>query len=162
MGPHAGETGQQVLILGQLHLEAALPGPGPLGKDVQNQGAAVQHLDPQLLGEHPELGGAEIVVKDDCGGRLVLHQLLDLRHLALADEGAGIRAGPVLEHGGGGLAAGGLHQGLQLRHGLLVGVVPGLQPGAGEAGQDGDVPGLLQFFRFLFSHSTSISSDGCL
>jgi hypothetical protein len=46
MGPHACEAGQKVLVLGQLHLEPALPGPGPLGEDVQDQPAAVQHLNP--------------------------------------------------------------------------------------------------------------------
>ena len=57
VGPHAGEPGQQILILGQLHLEPALPGLSPLGKNIQNQPAAVQHLDAQQLGENPHLRG---------------------------------------------------------------------------------------------------------
>ena len=120
--------------MGQLHLQPPLPGPGPLGEDVQDEGAPVQHLDPQLLGEHPHLGGGEVVVEDDHGGLLVADQVLDLCHLALADEGPGVRGGPVLQGGGGDLASCGLHQGGQLRHGLLVRVVPAVQPGAGEAG----------------------------
>ena len=49
MGPHAHQAGEQILILGQLHLEPALPGAGPLGEDVQDQGGAVQHRHPQVL-----------------------------------------------------------------------------------------------------------------
>ena len=43
------QAGEQILILGQLHLEPALPGAGPLGEDVQDQGGAVQHRHPQVL-----------------------------------------------------------------------------------------------------------------
>ena len=45
------------MILGQFHLEPALPGLSPLGKNIQNQPAAVQHLDAQQLGENPHLRG---------------------------------------------------------------------------------------------------------
>ena len=122
VGPHAGEPGQQVLVLGQLHLEAALLGAGPLGENIQNQRAPVQHLDPQQLCQHPHLGGRQVVVEDHHGGTGVLAVKLGLRHLSLADEGAGIRAGPVLQHHADGLRPGGLHQGAELLQGGLVGV----------------------------------------
>ena len=50
-------------------------------------------------------------------------QLPDLRHLALPDEGARIRRGPVLENDAGSLATGGLHQSGQLVHTFLGGAV---------------------------------------
>ena len=34
MAPHARQPGQEVFVLGQLHLEPALLGPGPLGKNI--------------------------------------------------------------------------------------------------------------------------------
>ena len=123
MGPHAYEPGQQVAVLGQLHLEAALLRLGPLGEDVQNQPAAVQHLDAQQVRQHPLLGGGEVVVKDDHGGLHIFAVELHLRHLALADEGPGVRRGAVLEHDAHGLPPGGLHQGGELLHGFLAGVL---------------------------------------
>ena len=42
--PHTDKPGQQVLILGQLHLQAPLLGLGSLGENVQNQSAAVNDL----------------------------------------------------------------------------------------------------------------------
>ena len=123
MGPHAGEPGQQVLVLRQLHLEPALLGLGPLGEDVQDQAAAVQHLDAQQICQHPLLGGGQVVVEDDHGGLLLLHHAADLLHLALADEAVGVRLVPALQDHAHGLAPGGVHQGGQLRQALLVGTV---------------------------------------
>ena len=123
MGPHACQPGQQIFVLGQLHLEPAFLGLGPLGKDIQDQAAAVQHLDAQQLCQHPLLGGRQVIVKDDHGGPHIFAVELHLRHLALADEGAGVRGGAVLQNDAHGLAAGGLHQGGQLLHGVLVGIL---------------------------------------
>lgn len=68
MGPHADEPRQQILILSQLHLQPALPGPGPLGEDIQDQAAAVQHLHAGHLRQHPQLGGRQVVVENHHGG----------------------------------------------------------------------------------------------
>ncbi|CAN4043845.1 RNA polymerase sigma factor, partial [Dysosmobacter welbionis] len=122
MGPHAGQPGQQILVLGQLHLEPPFLGLGPLGEDVQDQSAPVQHLNAQQLRQHPHLGGGQIVVEDHHGGAGVLAVELHLRHLALPDEGPGVRGRPVLQHNPHGLASGGLHQGGELLHSVLVGV----------------------------------------
>ena len=54
---HTGQAGKQIFVLSQLHLEPSLCGLGPLGKDVQNQGAAVQNRYAQELLQHPNLGG---------------------------------------------------------------------------------------------------------
>ena len=110
MGPHSQQPGQQVLVLGQLHLEPPLPGAGPLGKDVQDQGGAVHHSYLQFLAEHPLLGGGQAVVKNH---HIRVHcpdQLPDLRHLALADEGAGVGAVLGLEDGPHALASRRLQQ----------------------------------------------------
>ena len=123
VGPHAGQARQQILILSQLHLEAALLGPGPLGENVQDQGAPVQDLDPQQLGQHPHLGGGQVVVEDHHGGAGILAVELGLRHLALADEGAGVRRGAVLQHHAHGLRPGGLHQGAELLQCGFVGIL---------------------------------------
>ena len=152
VGPHARQTGQQILVLGQLHLESALFRLGPLGKNVQNQAAAVQHLDAQQLRQHPLLGGGQVIVEDDHGGPHVLAVQLDLRHLALADEGAGVRRGPVLQHNTHGLASGGLHQGGELLHGLLVGVLCPFQHRGAQAHQHHFVTNF-----FCLSHVWNVS-----
>ena len=120
VGPHTRQTGQQILILRQLHLEPAFPGPGPLGKNVQNQAAPVQHLDAQGLRQHPHLRGREIIVKNHHGGAAALAVRPDLLYLALANKTAGVRRGTVLQHRPHRLGSGGLHQSRQLLHGLLI------------------------------------------
>ena len=137
--PHAGEPGEQVLVLGQRHLQASLAGPGPLGEDVQNQGGAVHDGDPQLLGEHPLLGGGQGVVKDDDVRPQALDQLLDLRRLALAHEGAGVGGGFVLQHRGQAGPARRVQQGGQLLQGLVSGVLLPGEAGGAETGQNGPV-----------------------
>ena len=143
VGPHAQQPGEQILVLGQLHLEAALPGPRPLGEDVQNQGGAVQHLDLQLLPQHPLLGGGQAVVKDH---HVRVHgpdQLPDLRHLALADEGAGVGGVLLLEHRAHALAPRRFQQVGELLHGLLGGILLSLQAVGPQAHQYRPVFGFL-------------------
>ena len=123
MSPHTHQPRQQILVLGQLHLQAALLGLGPLGKDVQDQAAAVQHLYSGHLRQHPDLGGREVVVEDDHGGLFLLHHAPYLLHLALSDEAVGIRLLPALQNGADGLPSGGLYQSRQLRQTLLVCVI---------------------------------------
>ena len=127
VGPHAQQPGQQILVLGQLHLEPSLPGAGPLGEDVQDQGRPVQHLDAQFLRQHPLLGGGQGVIHHHHVGPHGPHQLLHLSRLALADEGAGIGGVLVLEHGAHAHAPCGLQQIGQLLHGGVVGVFLGGQ-----------------------------------
>ena len=64
MGPHTGEAGQQVLVLGQLHLQLALGSVGPVGKNVQDQGVAVDDPAGKVLLQRPPLRGRQLVVKD--------------------------------------------------------------------------------------------------
>ena len=55
MAPHTDQPGQQIAVLGQLHLQAALLGFCPLSENIQDQAAAVQHLNAQQLRQHPLL-----------------------------------------------------------------------------------------------------------
>ena len=131
MAPHARQPGQQVLVLGQLHLQPALPCAGPLGKDVQNEGRTVQHLDPQFLGQYPLLGGGKGIVKDDQVRPRVPDQLLYLGGLAFSDKGARFRGVPVLQRHAHANAPRRLQQGFQLLHGRLRGaLLPGQAVGA--------------------------------
>ena len=154
VGPHAQQPGQQVFVLGQLHLEPALPRPGPLGEDVQDQGGPVQHRHLQLLAEHPLLGGGQGVVEDHYVGPLGLHQLFDLGHLALPDEGAGVGAVLGLEDLPHRLSPRRLQQGGQLLHGLLVGVLLGGQAEGPQAHQHRPVECLL---CACFGHRPSVA-----
>ena len=53
--PHTKQPRQQIFVLGQFYLEAALLGSGPLGKDVENEGGSVQNRHSQVLREGPLL-----------------------------------------------------------------------------------------------------------
>ena len=130
MRPHTDQPRQQILVLCQLHLQAALLGFGTLGEDVQNEAAAIQHLHAAKLRQHPDLGGRQVVVEDDHGGVAVFHHALDLLHLALADKAVGVGLLPALQDGAHRLAAGRLHQRAQLRQTLLVGAVRAQHRGA--------------------------------
>ena len=123
MAPHTDQPGQQIAVLGQLHLQAALLGFCPLSENIQDQAAAVQYLNAQQLRQHPLLGGGKVIVENDHGSTYIFNVKLHLRHLALPDEGARIRRGPVLENDAGSLATGGLHQSGQLVHTFLGGTV---------------------------------------
>ena len=97
VGPHPGQPRQLVFELGELDLEAPFVGLGVQGEDVQDQPAAVDHLDLEQLLERPLLGRRELVVGDQhvkAGLALRAQQLLGL---ALADV-------PVRDRRGGGSA----------------------------------------------------------
>ena len=120
-GTHAGQPGQQILVLCQLHLKPALPGLGPLGENIQDQCAAVQHGDPDDFLQGPDISRGKLVVKYHhirFGG---LHQHFHLQSLSLTNEGMGIRGVAVLQNFAGTEAAGSLQQVLQLVQGCLGG-----------------------------------------
>ena len=146
VSPHAGEPEQQVLVLGQLHLELTLSGLGPLGKDVQNQPGAVQHLHPQLLAEHPHLGGRQLIVKYRQVAVVHGDELFHLLHLAVADKAEGVGSGAVLHDDGHGIAAGGVHQRGQLLHGDLGGALVLIHAGGGKPGQHRPFSFILRIF----------------
>jgi len=148
MRPHADQARQQILVLRQLHLQAALLRLGALGEDVEDEPAAVEHLHAEFIGQYAHLGGREVIVEDDHGRLLARDQLLDLGDLALADEGARIRRGKRLQHDADALAARRLDQRLQLAHALLVGVFLFLQPRRGKSDKDRPVARRFGFCSF--------------
>ena len=153
MAPHADQAGQQVLVLGQLHLQAALLGSGPLGEDVQDQAAAVNDLHAQQLGQDADLRRRQVVIEDHHGGLLVVHHALDLLHLALADEAVGVRLLPALQDDARRVAARRVHQLRQLHQALLVGAVVA-QYRRAQAHQHGVVTGFLAIFQSFAFHIT--------
>ena len=120
-GAHTGKPGQQILVLGKLHLEPTFLGLCPLGENIQNQGAAVDDRHADDLLQCPDISGGQLVVKNHHGGLGSLSQHPDLLSLALADEAVGIRSMPVLEHFAGAEASGGFQQILQFLQGFLRG-----------------------------------------
>ncbi len=56
---------QQVVQLGQFHLQLSFAAPGAAGKNIQNQLGPVDHPQVQLALEVAQLGGREVVVDDD-------------------------------------------------------------------------------------------------
>ena len=141
------------MVLGQLHLQTALLGSGPLGEDVQDQAAAVDDLDAQQLGQYTNLRRRQVVVEDHHGGLLVVHHALDLLHLALADEAVGIGLLPALQDDARRVAARRVHQLRELHQALLVGAVLA-QHRRAQAHQHGVIPGFLVVFQSFTFHNT--------
>jgi hypothetical protein len=87
MLPLPRQARQQVLQLSQLDLQFAGEAARPLGEDVENELAAVDHLDAQGALEVALLRRRQAVVENrDLRGAL-LHQGTHLLHLSRADEG---------------------------------------------------------------------------
>ena len=149
MAPHAGKARQQVLVLGQLHLQLAFAGLGPVGKNIQDQSVAVN--DPALhdLLQRPGLGWGDLVVEHQQIHLVLPHQLCDLPGFALADESAGVRRGPVLHGGKDALAPRRFQQLFQLRHGVAVRMVEIRQAAAAQAHQARPL-GLFFLYFLLF------------
>ena len=134
MGPHTGQTREQILILRQLNLEPAFTGPRSSCKNIQDQTGAVQHLDAEFLGKYPHLRRGQFVVKD--GHITAVHgdQLLHLGNFPVADKASGFGSGPVLDQRDHRFTAGCLHEGGKLIHGTVRRTFPGfhalsVQPG---------------------------------
>src|SRR5262249_40678336 len=87
MRPRARQARQEVVELRQLDLQLALEAAGAGGEDVEDQLAAVEHLDVEALGEGALLAWAQVLVDDHHRGAMLTHGLLELLDLALADEG---------------------------------------------------------------------------
>ena len=140
---HAGEPGQQIFILGKLHLKPALSGLGPLGKNIHNQGAAVQNRHADDFFQGPDISRGKLVVKDHHGGCGGLHQHPHLLGFALADKAVRIRGMAVLQHFPGAEAAGGFQQCFQLLQGFLGSRLLGGKAVGIESNQNGPLLGGL-------------------
>ncbi|OPZ59314.1 MAG: hypothetical protein BWY87_01063 [Deltaproteobacteria bacterium ADurb.Bin510] len=128
-----------VLELGQLDLNLALAGTGPLGEDVQNQLGAVEHA--QVADEADRLGlrRAEFGVDDQEVGFAQVGAAADLLELALADHVLGVGFGSALHDGFDDLDPGRMRQLDELGQVDLAAEVVGRLDG----GQDGAIGTLL-------------------
>ena len=88
-----------------------------LGKDVQDEGGAVDDLDADDVLQGSALGGGELAVDDHRVGAGRGHDVGQLARLAAAQVGGGIGVVTLLDEGVEDLAAGGLGQGGQLSQG---------------------------------------------
>ena len=94
VGPHTGQAGIQILVLRQLDLHARLGRLGPHRENIQDEQAAVEHLDiAEFAFEVTHLGRRQIIVEDNRIDGVGQDKLLNLLQLAFAHKGAGI--GPV-------------------------------------------------------------------
>ncbi len=121
MAPLAGESRQEVLVLGQLDLEAAFAGAGASGEDVEDEGGAVEDFSGEGVFQVALLGRAELVVEDDEGVVELGALGLQLGELALADVGGGIGASELLDGAADDAGAGGVGEEGELIEGGLAG-----------------------------------------
>ena len=94
----AAQPRQHVLQLGELDLGLALPAPGVLGEDVQDQRGPVDDLD--LDHAPPACAswlGRQLAVADDGVGAGRRHDLAQLHGLARADVGGRVRLAAALD-----------------------------------------------------------------
>ena len=110
----SSQSRQPVVELGQLDLQLSLPGPGAAGEDVQDELGPVDYLAVECALDVALLGRREVVVEDHGVGPVPIQQPFQPLHLALADQGGRVIAGPLLEQAGGHPGAGGGSQGCQL------------------------------------------------
>lgn len=94
--PKAREAWDQVLELGDLHLELGLAGAGLPCEDVQDQARTIQDHAARELLQALGLAGGKVVVEDDLLDVLALAQFGELAHLSAAQEGGGIEVLAVL------------------------------------------------------------------
>ena len=108
VAPLAGQPRQQVLRLGQLHLQRPFPASRVASEDIQDQRRTIDDLDVFLerVFQAALLRGRELRVADECVEGHLVAQTLDLLELPLANVGHGWRV-EVLLHGPDHLGTGG-------------------------------------------------------
>src|SRR6266404_1390886 len=119
MRPRAREPRQQVLELCQLDLELALEAARASREDVEDQLAAVEHLDVQLLGQVALLRRAQVLVDEDDARLRRGDLVLQLGDLAGADVRRGRDAADGLADGRDRLDAGRAREAVELAQRLL-------------------------------------------
>ncbi len=97
MGPHAGQSREQILVLRQLNLRLGVGCLSAFCKYIENQACAVENLYLQLTLDIGDLLGCEVVVENSHTDAVVLHILLDFGKFALAYECAGVGVGQFLQ-----------------------------------------------------------------
>ena len=90
VGPHLGQSGQQVLILGQFHLGSGMAGPSTCSKNVEDQMGSVHDLHAEQAFDVLQLRGRQLVVEDDQIHSFCLAEITDLLHFPTAEIGFGM------------------------------------------------------------------------
>ncbi len=88
MGPHSGESGQQILILREFDLGLCVGGLCAFCKYVENQACAVENLHLKLALEVGDLLGGEVVIEYHESYFVFVDILLYLVKLSLSHIGA--------------------------------------------------------------------------
>ena len=110
MRPLAREPRLQVTELRDFDLQLALERMRPLRENVENQLAAIDHTNLELVLEIARLRRAERVVENRERRAFRRRQLADLARLALADKSARVRRLQALPNNAGNFGAGALGQ----------------------------------------------------
>ena len=118
-GSQAAQPGQPVLELCQLDLQAALTGLRTLGKNIQNQGGAVDDGGVYHLLDILQLGRRQLVVKNHQIDILSADKIRHLLQAPSAHQGSRVRLFLLLDDPPHHLCAGRLRQLLQLVDGAL-------------------------------------------
>ena len=116
VGPHAAQARQQVLVLGEPHLQPALLAGGVQGEDVEDERRTVDdlHVAAHRLLEVRLLGGRQLVVEHDEVGRVGARKLGHFFGLARAHERTRIGRVELLRGGGHRVGACRIHEALEL------------------------------------------------
>ena len=120
---HSLQPGQAVFQQGQLGLQLAFIGDGPAAENFQNQHGAVDDLHPDGRRNVADLAAGQLPVKDGALCPKLFRGHPGFLQLAAAQQGAGLRGGPLLDHFSHSLHVVGLAQGRQLPQAPLT--VPG-------------------------------------
>ena len=88
---HAGELGKEIPILCKLDLQTTLGSLCPLGKDIQDQGAAVQDRTARDVLQGADLAGGKLVIKYDHVRLKIMGQVANLLGLPLTHKAVRVR-----------------------------------------------------------------------
>ncbi len=92
-----GEHGQHVFQLGHLNLQLSFPGFCPSCKDIENQLGPVYNPEIGMVGDRANLGGAEILIKEQqIGTETETHQH-NLHQFAATENETGMNLFPSLD-----------------------------------------------------------------
>ena len=108
VGPHARQTRQQILVLGQFDLHLGTGCLGPFGKNVEDEARAVKCLDLYCLLDKGDLFGREVIIKDDEADVVLLDIGHNFLQFSLAHIGSAVGAVTPLQESAYGCSASGL------------------------------------------------------
>jgi len=97
VGPHPGQTRDQVLQLSQLDLQLAFVALRPQRENVQDQRNTIDHAHLDVALDIALLGGGQIVIEQDDFDIIGLNGQRDLLCLAGANEEFGVGAGTLAD-----------------------------------------------------------------